>query len=182
MKLALLKKQLPVALAFCCLVWAFFLPPANASAADKFKPFKLKTLDGEKKTLQDFNNKATLVGFYYPTCAYCNKALPEILKIYEKYKDRGLSFAIINVKPEEDKLIETWKGKYHVSVPVLVGASLDSLMDTYNLTMTPTHYLLGKKGEVLLHQSGYNGGDEKTIEGKVVEALATGPETTTPKK
>ena len=166
----------------CCLVLASFLLAASASAAEKFKPFKLKAQDGATKTLQDFANKITLVAFYYPTCAYCNLALPEVLKIYDKYKDQGLSWVIINVKPDENKLIAGWQEKYHFTVPILIGASQDSLMDDYHLTMTPTHYLLGKKGEVLLHQNGYNRGDEKTIEAKIAEALNVGLESATPAK
>ena len=143
----------------------------SASAAEKFKPFKLKTPDGTTKTLPDFANKLTLVAFYYPSCAYCNLAIPEVLKIYDKYKDQGLSFVIINVKPEEIKLIPGWLEKFSITAPVLVGASQDDLIDDYHLTMTPTHYLLGKKNEVLLHQNGYNRGDEKAIEAKIVDSL-----------
>jgi peroxiredoxin len=172
MQMDVRKKIRFCSLAICCLVLtSVLLNVASSQAAEKFKPFKLKTLDGSKKTLQDFAGKATLVAFYYPTCAYCNLALPEVQKIYDKYKDHGLSMVIINVKPEEEKLISGWQAKFHISVPVLIGASQDSLMDDYKLTMTPTHYLLGEKGEVLLHQNGYNRGDEKAIETKVAEAL-----------
>jgi len=159
-------------LAVCCLVLiSLLLCCASARAAEKFKPFKLKTLDGTKKTLQDFPGKITLVGFYYPTCAYCNVAIPEVMKIYDKYKDQGLSMVIINIKPEEVKLIPGWQEKYHFTVPVLIGASQDSLMDDYNLSRTPTHILLNSKGEVLFRQNGYNRGDENVLETKISEAL-----------
>jgi len=171
-----------IVLRTCCIVLSSLLLCASAPAAEKFKPFKLKTQDGATKTLQDFANKVTLVAFYYPTCAYCNLALPEVLKIYDKYKDQGLSWVIINVKSDENKLIAGWQEKYHITVPVLIGASQDSLMDDYHLSMTPTHYLLGKKGEVLLHQNGYNRGDEKTLEAKIAEALNVGLESATPAK
>ena len=182
MKTACSKKNRSIVSILCCLLLASSLLAANAPAAEKFKPFKLKTMEGSIKTLQDFANKATLVAFYYPTCAYCNLALPEVLKIYEKYKDQGLSWVIINVKPEENKLITGWREKYNIPVPVLIGASQDALMDDYHLTMTPTHYLLGKKGEVLLHQNGYNRGDEQTIEAKIAEALDIKLEPATPEK
>jgi thioredoxin-related protein len=164
------------------LILALILVCAGIQAAEKFKAFKLKTLDGNTKTLQEVANKATLIGFYYPTCAYCNLALPEIKKIYEKYKDQGLSWVIINVKPEENKLIAGWQEKYGITVPVLIGASQESLMDDYHLTMTPTQYLLGKKGEVLLHQNGYNRGDEKAIEIEIGKALNIGVEQPSPEQ
>jgi peroxiredoxin len=159
-------------LSVCCLLLSsLLLCGESAPAAEKFKPFKLKTLDGTKKTLRDYSNKATLVAFYYPTCAYCNVALPEVVKLYDKYKDQGLSMVIINVKPEEVKLISGWQEKYHFTIPVLIGASLDSLMDDYSLTRTPTHILLGSKGEVLLRQNGFDRGNENAIETKIAEAL-----------
>jgi len=135
-----------------------------------------------KKNLQDFSNKTTLVAFYYPTCAYCNLAIPEVLKIYDKFKDQGLSFVIINIKPEENKLIPGWQEKYHFAIPVLIGASQDSFMDDYGLTITPTHILLGNKGEVLLRQNGYNRGDEKAIEAKIAETLSLKPDLAIPGK
>ena len=93
MQIILLNKNRTAAVTICCLLLAsLLLQYQNAPAAEKFKPFKLKTLDGTKKTLQDFANKVILVGFYYPTCAYCNLAVPEVLKIIDKYKDQGLSW------------------------------------------------------------------------------------------
>jgi thiol-disulfide isomerase/thioredoxin len=172
MQTTLFNRNRAVALTICCLLLASALAPCgNLAAADKFKPFKLKSLEGEKKTLQDFFNKVTLVAFYYPTCAYCNLAAPEIQKIYEKYKDQGLSIVIINIKPEEGKLIPNWQAKYHITIPILIGADQDSMMDDYDLTMTPTHCLLGAKGEVLLRQNGYNRGDEKAIESMIAGTL-----------
>jgi len=157
----------------CCLVAvSLLLAWGDAQAADKFKPFKLKTLDGAPKTLQEIANRATLIVFFFPRCPYCNMAIPEVQKIYEKYKDKGLSVVLINVLPEENKLIPDWSAKYHITVPVLIGASQASLQRDYRLTSTPTHYLLGKAGEVLLYQSGYKPGDEKTLETKVEEALS----------
>ena len=183
MQKTFLVRNRTTALAFCCLFLASaLLRCESAPAAEKFKPFKLKTLDGTKKTLQDYSNKATLVAFYYPTCAYCNVAIPEVVKIYDKYKDQGLSMVIINVKPEEVKLIPGWQEKYHFTIPVLIGATQESLMDDYNLERTPPHFLLGSKGEVLLHQNGFDRGDEKAIEMKIAEALNIKLDATAPEK
>src|ERR1019366_7382917 len=67
----------------CLLVISLLLPQGSAKDKDpdKFRPFKLKTLDGTPKTLQDFANKATLVSFFFPKCEYCKIALPEVQKI-----------------------------------------------------------------------------------------------------
>jgi len=154
---------------------AILAPQGSAKDPQTFKPFKLKTLDGTRKTLADYTNKLTLVAFFYPRCAYCKVALPEVQKIYDKYKDKGLSMIMINVVPQENKLIPKWLEEHSLTAPVLIGASQASLMRDYNLKATPTHYLLDDKGAVLLHQTGYNAGDEKLLEAKIVEALNIAP-------
>jgi thiol-disulfide isomerase/thioredoxin len=88
--------------------------------AETFKPFSLKTLAGKRKTLRDFSNKLTLVNFFYPRCPYCNLELPEIQKMYDKYKNMGLSAVWINILPEEDNLIAGWEMAKNLTIPVLI--------------------------------------------------------------
>jgi peroxiredoxin len=138
---------------------------------EKFKPFTLKTMDGSKKTLQDYSNKVTLVSFFFPRCPYCNVELPEVQKLHEKYKDKGLSTVWINIVPEEESLIRGWQAEHNFNVPVLVGGTQDGLMKDYRLTSTPTTYLLSEKGEVLFKESGYKKGDEKILDLRISQAL-----------
>jgi peroxiredoxin len=151
------------------------IPHSKTAAPDTFKAFNLKTLDGTNKTLQDYANKVTLVSFFYPKCPSCNAELPEEQKIYDKYKDKGLSMVWINILPDEEELVAGWAIKRHLNVPVLVGASQDSLERDYHVTATPTNYLLGEKGEVILRQSGYKPGDEKSLEARIAQALNVNP-------
>ena len=144
---------------------------AGTAAATSFKPFTLKTLDGQKKTLQDYSNKLTLVNFFFPRCPYCNVELPAIQKIYDKYKDKGLSVVWINILPEEVGLIAGWQMARNLTVPVLIGASQESLQRDYRIQSTPSTYLLDRTGKVLMHKDGYQAGDEKALEDRIGEAL-----------
>lgn len=141
------------------------------TASDTLKPFSLKTLDGKKKTLKDFSNKVTLVSFFFPRCPYCNVELPQIQKIYDKYKDRGLSAVWVNILPEETGLIAGWQMAKNLTVPVLVGGTQESLQRDYHVNSTPSTYLLDENGRVLFHEDGYKPGDEKTLEAKIEAAL-----------
>jgi hypothetical protein len=64
--------------------------PHAVAVGGRLEPFKLKTLDGAQKTLQNVLGKATLVVFFYPTCPFCNVAAPEIQRLYDAYKAQGL--------------------------------------------------------------------------------------------
>jgi cytochrome oxidase Cu insertion factor (SCO1/SenC/PrrC family) len=142
---------------------------SRASADERFKPFKLKTLDGTQRTLSDVLGKATVVVFFFPTCRYCNAAFPEIQKIYDSYKDRGLSMVWINIVPEENSLIKNWQSTHGYTVPVLLGGK--SVQNDYKLNETPTHYLLDARGTIVSKQSGYKAGDEKVLEREIQQAL-----------
>jgi len=146
-------------------------PNGKGATSASFKPFNLKTLDGTSKTLQDYANKVTVVSFFFPKCPYCNVDLPEEQKIYDKYKDKGLSMVWINILPEQEKLIASWLEEHHYNVPVLVGASMDSLSKDYQIKATPTNYLIDENGAVLYFKSGYKPGDEKSLEAKIAAAL-----------
>jgi cytochrome oxidase Cu insertion factor (SCO1/SenC/PrrC family) len=148
------------------------------TVSNAFKPFTLKTLDGKKKTLKDFSNKVTLVSFFFPRCPYCNVELPEIQKIYDKYKDRGLSAVWVNILPEEVGLIAGWQMAKRLTVPVLIGASQESLQRDYDINSTPSTYLLDENGSVLFREDGYKPGDERTLEAQieaVLNVLPAGP-------
>ena len=148
-----------------------FLPPAaSAAKVETLKSFKLKTLDGAERTLPDvLGAKATLVVFFFPTCPYCNAAFPSVQKLYDTYKDRGLSIVWINVLPEEAKLIPAWQAQHGYTVPVLLGKG--STPTEYQVRMTPTHYLLNARGEILQKKDGFSAGDEKTLEQDIQKAL-----------
>ncbi|HWP83885.1 MAG TPA: TlpA disulfide reductase family protein [Terriglobia bacterium] len=156
----------------CGLALASLLAQPPASAAEKFKAFKLKTLQGEQKTLQDVSGKATLISFFFPSCPYCNAAFPEVQRIYDKYKEQGLSAVWINVLPDENKKIPQWLEKNRFTIPVLIGASQASLQRDYKLKMTPTHYLLNAAGEILFTHAGHEDGDEVKLEEQIQKALA----------
>ena len=140
-----------------------------AVRAEKLKSFKLKTLDGVEKTLPDVLGKATLVVFFFPTCPYCNAAFPKVQKLYDTYRGQGLSMVWINVVPDERKLIPEWRAQHGYTVPVLLGGR--STPNDYKVRMTPTHYLLDARGEILSKQDGFNPGDEVRLEQQIQKAL-----------
>jgi len=150
--------------------------PSILAAGDRFRSFKLKTVEGAQKSLSDVLGKTTLVVFFYPTCPYCNMEAPEIQRLYDKYKAQGLSVVYVNIYPEEQKLVAKWQTEHGYSAPVLGGAHLASVQRDYDVTATPTNYLLDAGGKVISKRGGYQPGDEVALEQEVKHALeaATG--------
>jgi len=148
-------------------------PAATTAVVGKaFKPFKLKTIDGETRTLADVRgSRATLVVFFYPKCPYCNAEAPAIQKLAETYGARGLSVVYVNILPEQDKLVRGWQADHGSTFPALVGLNAQSVEKDYQVAATPTHYLLDAAGRILSLHSGFQLGDEKALEEDVKVAI-----------
>jgi thiol-disulfide isomerase/thioredoxin len=155
------------------LLAAFIAVHEQTPAAETFKPFKLKTIGGEERSLADVLGKATLVVFFFPTCPFCNAAFPDIQKIHDAYRDRGLSVVWINVVPQEERLIPAWRARHEYTVPILLGkASVDR---DYKLVATPTHFLLDSTGRILAKRAGYRKGDDERLTLEIEQALGLRP-------
>lgn len=166
---SLMKFRFARQVALALLVLAAAAASSRVSADESFRPFKLKTLEGTQRSLSEVLGKATLVVFFFPTCKYCNAAFPEIQKIYDSYKDRGLSMVWINIVPEENALIKNWQATHGYTVPILLGGK--SVQNDYKLNETPTHYLLDARGKIVSKHSGYQAGDETVLEREIQQAL-----------
>lgn len=66
--------------------------------------FTMNTPDGVPMSLSDFKGKVTLVDFWASWCGPCRRENPHVLKLYQKYKDRG--FDVLGVSLDSNK--ERW--------------------------------------------------------------------------
>lgn len=63
--------------------------------------FTMNNQDGEPVTLSSFRGKIVLIDFWASWCAPCRKENPNVVKLYDRYKDKG--FDIIGVSLDRDK-------------------------------------------------------------------------------
>jgi thiol-disulfide isomerase/thioredoxin len=151
------------------LLMVFLALQHRVAAEERLKPFKMRTLEGVMTSLSDVRGKVTLIVFFFPSCGFCNLALPEVQKLHGRYSDRGLSMVWINVVPEEERLIAAWRARHGYSVPILLGGR--SVQDDYRVSGTPTHCLIDGQGKVLWRHEGYKPGDERDLERRIRLAL-----------
>lgn len=112
--------------------------------------FQQETPEGETLKLSDFKGKITLVDFWASWCAPCRRENPNVVNLYQKYKDKG--FDILGVSLDRDKArwiqaIEkdglTWS---HVSD--LKGWK-NSVAGLYGVTSIPHTILLDREGRII---------------------------------
>jgi thiol-disulfide isomerase/thioredoxin len=65
-------------------------PAASPKLPQELRDTKLQTLDGESLKLSDFSDKVLIVNIWATWCGPCRQEMPELVKISNEYKSRGL--------------------------------------------------------------------------------------------
>ena len=76
------------------LIMLFIMPfSAHSVQTGAVAPdFSLVDLNGETVTLEQFKGKVVFLDFWAPWCVPCRDELPELDKLYKKYKQDGFEF------------------------------------------------------------------------------------------
>jgi len=100
--------------------------------------------------LSSLRGKVVLIDFWASWCKPCRMENPNVVKLYQKYKDKG--FEIYGVSIDEDKA--AWRkaiAKDNISWTqvIEVGAWDGRVAAAWKVEQLPTSYLLSKSGRVV---------------------------------
>lgn len=124
---------------------------AKATSVGAVAPnFSAPTPTGELLALNDIKGKATLIDFWAAWCRPCRAENPNVLKVYNKYHDKGLSIIGVSL----DKTAEAWKKAieddgltwHHVSN---IAYFNDAIAKMYNVDAIPAAFLLDENGVIV---------------------------------
>lgn len=115
--------------------------------------FELTTLDGQTITEEEFAaHKITMINFWEPWCGPCVNEMPDIQKLYENYKDKGL--LVIGVFSSTDMMddVNTTIDSTGVKYPI---APYVSAFDRFQTGYVPTTIFVDENGHLLPVSNGY---------------------------
>lgn len=110
----------------------------------------VQTPEGNTIKLSDFRGKITMIDFWASWCKPCRVENPHVVKVYNRFKDKGFEIFGVSLDRDKDKWIQaiaqdglTWKH----------GSELkfwqSSFVPSYNLDGIPMTYLLDEKGVII---------------------------------
>ncbi|WP_374569071.1 TlpA family protein disulfide reductase [Ideonella sp.] len=133
---------------------------ASASIAPKSQApdFTLKSIDGPNLRLQEQRGKVVLLNFWATWCGPCREEMPQLNKLYEKYRPSG--FTLLGVNVDED-------GRNAAGVASQLGVKFPVLLDTdkrviklYDISTMPSTVMIDRDGRVRFLNRGYKSGTE----------------------
>jgi len=120
----------------------------------------------------------TLVDFWSSSCTNCQREIPELERIYEKYKNYGLVVVGVHSPQQphdrDPAVVSGAIEKLGITYPVALDPEL-AAFQTYGATAWPTHYIAGADGQLREVGRGTKGVEDQ-IRALLAEAGATLPD------
>ena len=96
-------------------------PGTNASCAAEGRAsfdFVLKNQLNAPVKMADFKGKVAIVNFWATWCGPCKKEIPDFVKLYDQYKDKGLVIVGISIDDSPEQL-QAFMREFKMNYPVV---------------------------------------------------------------
>lgn len=114
--------------------------------------FTLKTPDGENFSLSELKGSYVVLDFWASWCPDCRKDAPEVVRLFNQYKDKGIRFVGISF----DVDTTNWKaaiqkyGMDYTHVSELKKMRESAIAKTYGINWIPSMILIAPDGKIVL--------------------------------
>lgn len=142
---------------------------AREASAYPAPDFTLDVLGGGRVTLSELRGKVVLVNFWFPGCGPCREELPQLQKLYESLKERGLDVLAIDMTSEDPQAAAFWKSA-GITFRSLTGDT-DDVTDAYETRSAPTTFVVDRQGRVVFVSRSYKADDTVEMLRSIVEPL-----------
>jgi thiol-disulfide isomerase/thioredoxin len=109
--------------------------------------FTLKSTDEKEIKLSDFKGKIVILDFWATWCPPCRAAIPDLIDIQKKYKNKvvviGISLDIVT-KPDVIPFIKY----FGINYPVVYATS-EVVMAYGNIEVIPTSFIIDQSGKIV---------------------------------
>ena len=93
--------------------------PATSMLGRERPAFTLPDLDGQLRSVTEWDGKVVALNFWATWCPPCIKEVPEFVSLQEKYQGQGLQFIGIALQKPED--VHEFVAEHKVNYPILAG-------------------------------------------------------------
>lgn len=112
--------------------------------------FVLPDLKGQLVSSADREGDIILINFWATWCNDCIREMPEFEKLYQKYKDKGLSIFAIALDKQGRPTVETFLKKENLSLtyPILLDPE-GEISRAYRVAWVPVTIIVGRNGKIM---------------------------------
>jgi peroxiredoxin len=137
-------------------------PVAFVSLPQNLRDAKLQTLDGESVKLADFADKVMIVNIWATWCGPCRQEMPELVKMNNEYKARGLvvlGLATTYNEHNDQAHVKDFIRAQNINYRIVwddgtMAAPLVQLVQ--GRSVIPQSFVISRDGRIMKHFEGFN--------------------------
>lgn len=128
--------------------------PVIAMVGKPMPDFTATDLNGHPISLQNYRGKVVLLDFWAVWCGPCIAEMPNVKRVYDKYKDKGFDIIGISLDTDEKRLRNYLKEKNIAWRQVFSGKGWQSpVSQQYGIRGIPAPWLIGRDGTLITKQA-----------------------------
>jgi peroxiredoxin len=128
--------------------------PGSQSERNVVAPdFILPGLNGTPVRLSDHRGNVVLLNFWATWCPPCRAEMPSIEKLYQLYRERGLTILAISNDVSGRSVVEPFVRERGLTFPILLNPEGD-VFAQYGVRGLPTSYVLDRRGRIVSGEVG----------------------------
>ena len=131
--------------------------------------FTLRTMNGPNLRLAEQRGRVVMVNFWATWCGPCRQEMPQLDRLYQKYKSSGFVLLGVNVDDDARKAADV-AAKLGVTFPVLLDTD-KAVSKLYDLSTMPSTVIIDRDGKVRYLHRGYLAGYEDNYDKQIRELL-----------
>lgn len=128
---------------------AYALTEKPAAPASTFT-----TLEGKSITLNDLRGKIVLVNFWATSCPGCVKEMPDMVKVYNDYRERGFEIVAVAMSYDPPAYVNNFVQTRQLPFPIVLDTDGAHAQAFGNVQVTPTSFVIGPDGRIHEHKLG----------------------------
>ena len=127
----------------------FQVRPPDALIGKNAIDFKVKDLDDQELSLKKYRGKVVLLDFWAVWCGPCRAEMPNVKRVYEKYKDQHFEIIGISLDNDKSKLLAYLKEQGATWPQFFDGNGWkNEVAEMYKINSIPTMYLIDGEGVI----------------------------------
>jgi peroxiredoxin len=125
-------------------------------------------------SLESLRGKAVLLNVWATWCHPCRDEIPELQRVYERYRGRGLELVGVSVDAiGDEEAITAFARRYGMTYPIWRDPD-ERVSATFLVVGVPATFLIDRSGVLRWKQTGPIGPSDTTLTAAIERALVSG--------